>query len=244
MLLGLAGEEDDAEVDRLLQLRGQLLQHRDAAADVEAADRDRDALLRGTGGRSPWRGGTGSTARRRGRRCRNGPGLRMRARDLLDRNPDVHLVVGVDLDRDVLAEHLAVGAILRDGIEAGHRVRRDPGLPPLDDVALPVVVRRLDDLDVEGLHVARPGVRLRAISGSLNRPGSGQRIDPGRPLRKVVAKVSASRRPARLGRNLAVFVVAAARSVTSVAVGSARRGRGTDTPGLRGPPGRGQAYGI
>ncbi len=41
--LGLAGEQGDAQVDRLVQLRRQVRQHRDAAADVEAADADRDA---------------------------------------------------------------------------------------------------------------------------------------------------------------------------------------------------------
>ena len=72
LLLRLAGEKDDAEIDRLLELGGQLLQHRDAAADVEAADRHLDPLG-GSGGRSPWRAGTGSTARRRDTRSRHAP---------------------------------------------------------------------------------------------------------------------------------------------------------------------------
>ncbi len=41
--LGLAGEQRDAEIHRLLQLGGEVRQHRDAAADVEAADAHRDA---------------------------------------------------------------------------------------------------------------------------------------------------------------------------------------------------------
>jgi hypothetical protein len=40
--------------------------------------------------------------------------------DLVDRNPDVHLVVGVDLDRHILAEHPAPGAILYDGVDGSH----------------------------------------------------------------------------------------------------------------------------
>ena len=43
MLLSLAGEENDPEIDRLLEFGRQLLQHRHAAADMEAADRHRDA---------------------------------------------------------------------------------------------------------------------------------------------------------------------------------------------------------
>ena len=42
MLFGFAGVEQDAEIDRLFQFRRQLLQHRHAAADMKAADRDGD----------------------------------------------------------------------------------------------------------------------------------------------------------------------------------------------------------
>ena len=42
-LLGLAGEERDAELLRLADLRRHLRQHGDAAGDVEAADADRQA---------------------------------------------------------------------------------------------------------------------------------------------------------------------------------------------------------
>ena len=41
--LRLAREQGDAEIHRFLQLRRHLRQHRDAAADMEAADADRDA---------------------------------------------------------------------------------------------------------------------------------------------------------------------------------------------------------
>ena len=43
MPLGLAGEERDAQIDRLLQVRGQSVKHREASADMEAADDDVDA---------------------------------------------------------------------------------------------------------------------------------------------------------------------------------------------------------
>ena len=76
--------------------------------------------------------------------------------DPLDRDLDVHLVVGVDLDRDVVAERLAARAILGDGIDASHRIRWNPGFPPLDDVAVLVVMGRLDDLDVKSRHYRPP----------------------------------------------------------------------------------------
>ena len=40
--------------------------------------------------------------------------------DPLDRDPDVHLVVGVDLDRDVVSQNLAGRAILGDRVDASH----------------------------------------------------------------------------------------------------------------------------
>src|SRR5262249_45685254 len=78
------------------------------------------------------------------------------ARDSLDRDPDIHLVMRIDLDRDVLPEHLPLGPVLRDAIEAGHRIRWNPGLPPLDDIALLVVMGRLDNLDMEDRHRQAP----------------------------------------------------------------------------------------
>jgi hypothetical protein len=114
--LRLAGEEDDAEVDRLFQLRGQLLQHGDAAADVEAADGDVDALLAEL---ARDRHCAGELVRLHADETDKAAmaGLADLGRDLLDRNPDVHLVIGVDLDRDILAEDLAGGAVLRDRVE-------------------------------------------------------------------------------------------------------------------------------
>ena len=89
-------------------------------------------------------------------------------RDALDRNPDVHFIVGVDLDRNLVAQNPPLGAIRRDGVKTSHGIRRNPGLPPLYDVTVLVVMRRLDDLDVKGGHglaapnpagFAAPGLR-------------------------------------------------------------------------------------
>ena len=101
MLLRFAREEDDPEVDRLFEFRRQLLQHRHAAADMEAADGDRDAsrakLARDRHrARKLVRLNAGQTDEARMPRLIDAP------RDALDRDLDVHLVVGVDLDRDTL----------------------------------------------------------------------------------------------------------------------------------------------
>ena len=99
-------------------------------------------------------------------RSRNGRGDVERARELVRLHADQHhhagtggldhrrqacrtdagigLVEGVDLDLDVIAEHATVRAVAGDAVEAGERVRRDRRAEPLDDVAVIVVMRRLD----------------------------------------------------------------------------------------------------
>jgi hypothetical protein len=147
-LFRLAGEEDDPQIERLLQFRRQFLQHRHATADMEPADGDWHAL--------------GSKLPRDSHRARKLVGLDPRqaydagvARaldafgDLFNRNPDVHLVIGVDLDGDVLAQDAAFSAILRDGVDGSHGIRGNPGLPPLNDIAVLVVMGRFDDFDVK-----------------------------------------------------------------------------------------------
>ena len=67
--------------------------------------------------------------------------------DPVDRDHRVALVIGPDLDRDLGAECLALSQIRRDAVKTSERVRRDPGFPPLDHIAVVVVMRRLDQLD-------------------------------------------------------------------------------------------------
>ena len=67
--------------------------------------------------------------------------------DPLDRDDRVALVIGVDFDRDIGAERAALGDIGGDAVKTGQRIRRDPGFPPLDHIAVIVVMRRLDQLD-------------------------------------------------------------------------------------------------
>src|SRR5208282_731547 len=151
MLLGFAGVEYDPEVDRLLQLGGRLLQHGEAAADVKAAHCDRHTsraeLARDGHGARELVGLDADQTDEAGM-----SGLLDAPCDPLDRNRDVHLIVGVDLDRDVVAQDVPVAAVLGDGVERGHGIRRDPGLPPLNDIAVLIVMGGLHDLDVKGLH--------------------------------------------------------------------------------------------
>ncbi len=149
MLFGFAGVKHDSEVDRLLQFGRRLLQHREAAADVKAAHRGRHAfraeLARDRHGARELVGLDADQTDEAGMAGRlDAP------RDSLDRDLDVHLVVGVDLDGDVLAQHPPVSAILGDGVKRCHGVRRNPSLPPLNDVAVLVVMGGLHDLDVKG----------------------------------------------------------------------------------------------
>src|SRR5579862_2403489 len=59
----------------------------------------------------------------------------------------VALIAGIHLDVDVGAEHAVVGTLPHQAIDAGERVRRQGRAQPLDDIAVPVVMRRLDQLD-------------------------------------------------------------------------------------------------
>ncbi len=69
--------------------------------------------------------------------------------DAANRDNGVALVIGLDLDRDIGAERPPRRQLAGDAVETGKRVRRDPGLPPLDHITVVVVMRRLDQLDDE-----------------------------------------------------------------------------------------------
>jgi hypothetical protein len=49
-------------------------------------------------------------------------------------------VPSVKCQRDVIAEYTPTGGVLYDCVEAGQRIRRYAGLPPLDDVSIVIVV--------------------------------------------------------------------------------------------------------
>ena len=165
--LALPGVEDHPERLGFLQVGRQFGQHGDASRDMEAADRDRHARF-----------------------AKLAPDIE-RARKLIRLHPDqrdhsligedalrnagdvddgVALVVNLDLDLDVRAENMALRAFVKQAVDAGQAVRGDGRAPPLDDVAVIVIVRRLDQNDREfALRHARPwerrtGVDLKALS--------------------------------------------------------------------------------
>ena len=70
---------------------------------------------------------------------------------------DIHevvaLVAGFDLDLDVGTEHVRLRAMLDQRIDAGETVRGNVRAPPLNDITVIVIMRRLDQRDPES---ARP----------------------------------------------------------------------------------------
>ena len=144
--LGLAGEQRDAEIERLFQVRRQLGQHREAAARMEPADHHRDA-----GGAEL--AADVERARELVRLHADQADEARLAAHVTDQALDVHdgvaLVERLDRDVDVRAEHLVGGTIGKQPINAGEAVRRDGRAHPLDDVAVHVVMRRLDQNDFE-----------------------------------------------------------------------------------------------
>ena len=71
------------------------------------------------------------------------------ARDFLGADLRVGLVERMDVEFDIGAEHAAVRAIGRQAIDRGQRIRRDRRAIPLNDIALVVVMRRLDQNQTE-----------------------------------------------------------------------------------------------
>jgi hypothetical protein len=67
----------------------------------------------------------------------------------LDADDRVALVVHLDLDVDLGPERLPLRAFGQQAVDAGEAVGRDGGAMPLDDIAVGVVVRRLDQDDEE-----------------------------------------------------------------------------------------------
>src|SRR3569833_2214043 len=107
------------------------------------------------------------------------------ARDLRGLHPRVGLVDSAYFEFDVVAQHLALGAVAREAVERRQRVRGDGRQRPLDDVAVVVVMRRLHQNQAELLarcaHGNRPPrrclydvnipLRLRQAPPLLLRPG-------------------------------------------------------------------------
>ncbi len=165
VLLGLAGEERDAHVHRLLQLRRDAAEHRQAARNVKAAE----AHLNSSG------------AQRAGdvQRARKLVGLHadqhhqaalagQRARDAPRTDARVVLIHGLDVDLNLRPEHAARAAVEREAVHHRQRVRRHGGAEPLDDVAIVVIVRGLDEDDREAARIPGRHLRIGVAEGHPN----------------------------------------------------------------------------
>ena len=130
---------------RLLDVLRQLRQHRNAAADMKAADHDRQASRAELSREVERRAGTGSTARRQGRRSRRRPPYPLD--DALDVDDRVALVIGFDLDLDVGSESAGRARNRQSAHERSQGCSMESSSGPLDDIAVAVVVRRLDKDD-------------------------------------------------------------------------------------------------
>src|SRR5271168_410664 len=71
------------------------------------------------------------------------------SRHRLDVDDLVALVIGLELDVDVGTESFLLGASGQKPVDAGEAVRGNGGEPPLDHVAVIIIVRRLDEDDPE-----------------------------------------------------------------------------------------------
>ena len=141
--LRLAGEQRNAEVERLVERIRPLRQHREATRDMEAADADLDASRpQGTGEvqhmRELVRLDADEADEAEAARLLDLPGDAVRA------DARIGLVDRENLDVDVFAERLGLHRLLRDAEEARERIGRQRRFHPLDDVAFVVVMRRLD----------------------------------------------------------------------------------------------------
>src|SRR3984957_20073402 len=103
----------------------------------------------------------------------------------------VALVAGFDLDIDVGAERAVVGAPPHQPIDAGETVRRQRRTQPLDDVAVPVVMRRLDQLDPEGA-LGQITVQIIPPNGTFApttpAPGTGDSAGSAAALQEIPAR--------------------------------------------------------
>jgi hypothetical protein len=145
--LALAGVEGDAQIKRFLQLGRWLRQHGQHAADMEPADDhgkpgraelagdiDRARELVGLHAHQAHKAAAGRVDPRNG------------ARNVDDR---VAFVIGFDVDLDIRAQRLLFAADRQDAAHAGQAVGGNGRAVPLDHVTLVVVVRRLDQDDLE-----------------------------------------------------------------------------------------------
>ena len=163
-LLGLAGEDRAADVERFLDLRRNLVQHRQAARDMEAADHHRQP------GRPELAGEIERMMKLVGLDA-DQPDQGAPAAPLqIARDPRRHdmLVALVDRDQveiDIRPEHLPLRRVTGEAVQRGERIGGQDRPPPDDGVAVVVIMRRLDHHEMEVLAFLR---HVASHSGSDN----------------------------------------------------------------------------
>ena len=145
---GLAGKKRDAEIHRFLEFGRRFGQHRQATGYVKPANANLHA------GRAQFACDIHGARKLIGlhayQRDQTAPTAQL-PRNALRADARIGLIESRDFDLDVVAEHAPLLAIERQPIHHRQRVRRNGGTQPLDDVAVVVVVRRLDQHQREAL---------------------------------------------------------------------------------------------
>jgi hypothetical protein len=100
------------------------------------------------------------------------------AKDLVGPDARVRLVPDGDADLDVLAEDLALGAVEGEAVQRRQRIGRDRRADPLDDVTVVIVVRGLDQEELEDSAGGRCGLNGELLAplrfGRRDRPAARQ----------------------------------------------------------------------
>jgi hypothetical protein len=144
--LGFAGEKRYADGQGGLEFRGQVGEHRDTAADVKPANRNLD-----TGGAQRARNVQGARELVGLYANQADQPLVVVALEAADDSPATNHRVGFvqrfDTNLDIGAEHPPLARVKHQSVQTRQRVGGDEAAPPLDNVALVIVVRGLDQLD-------------------------------------------------------------------------------------------------
>jgi len=183
--LGLTREHGDAHVPTSVEIDRPSLQHRQASRHVEASDGDGNPSL-------PERSCDVEGARilvglNADERNKPKSAVTPKASEQR-RHVDAHvcLVDHLDVDGDVRPKDLPLGAIGRDAVHSRKRIRGDQRAPPADHVSVVVVVRRLDQDELEapvrsygGLqHHPSPALMLCNLARQANANIPGQPPQP------------------------------------------------------------------
>ena len=182
--LGLAGVDRDAERLGLAQLGRHLGQHGDAAGAVKAADNDRYiGLAELTGEIQGARKLVGLDSDQANQAA---AGSANALDDLLAGNYRVGLVHRLELNLDILAEHLVLRALGDQAVDRRQRVRGDRRAKPLNDVTVVVIVRWLNQDDKKslgGAHGLTLRFRARTLKGTGDCTQTSERFLNLRPAR-------------------------------------------------------------